>query len=145
MKETIYFPHTALSRPMHFAYTAVTDLMELLNLAPMALPLEEQVRARIKAWVTSMGVSQTVLAERIGRDQVWVSRYLNGKVESIDLATLQKIATAFDHTLHALLEAPADPREAQLVEDYRALRLKSRAIVSALVADMRRDRLNNRR
>lgn len=129
---------------MHFTYTPFILPMELLNLDSMALPLEEQVRARVKAWVSSMRVTQGALAERIGRDQVWVSRYLNGKVDSIDLETLQKIAAAFDHSLHALLEAPADPAEAQLVEDWRALRPKSRVLVSNLVADMRQDRITRR-
>ena len=75
---------------------------------------------RIKAWIASTGVTQSALAERIGRNQAWMSRYLAGEFAA-DLETLQKMARAFNHSLAALLESPTDPDEAKLIEAYRAL------------------------
>ena len=42
--------------------------------------------------------------------------------------TLQKMARAFGHSLSALLNTPTDPVEARLIERYRALSERARAI-----------------
>jgi len=70
------------------------------------LTLDQQARERIKTWVASTGVTQTELAKRIGRNQAWMSRYLNGEFAA-DLATLQQMAETFGFTLIALLRSAA--------------------------------------
>lgn len=95
--------------------------MDSPNLAAMPtlpLPLDEIVRQKIKAWVLSTGVTQTALAQHIGRDQVWMSRYLAGKVGA-DLETVARLVRAFGHPLSAVLDSPSDPNEARLVELFR--------------------------
>jgi transcriptional regulator with XRE-family HTH domain len=52
--------------------------------------------------MTATRLTQTGLATRIGRNQVWVHRYLHGEGDA-DLATLERIAQVFGRTL---LEPP---------------------------------------
>lgn len=94
--------------------------------------LDDQIRAKIKAWVQTTGISQRLLAERIGRTQSWMSRYLGGEIAA-DLDTLARIAAVFQHSLSALLETPTDPREATLVELYRGLPADARQALLALL------------
>jgi len=49
-----------------------------------------------------------------------MSRYLSGGLNA-DLESLRGIAEAFGHSLCALLDAPADPVEAQVIDRFRAL------------------------
>jgi transcriptional regulator with XRE-family HTH domain len=99
-------------------YTAsMPDAAEPI-LIPVPLSLDQLARDRIKSWVASTGVTQTELAERIGRNQAWMSRYLKGEFDA-DLDTLQKIAACFGFSLIALLDLPRDPHEARLVEEFR--------------------------
>src|SRR4029077_2246017 len=94
--------------------------MDSPTLAPMPLTLDELARGRIKAWISSTGITQVNLGERISKNQAWMSRYLGGEFDA-DLETLQKMAKVFGHSLSALLDAPTDPEEAKLLDAYRAL------------------------
>lgn len=105
----------------------------------MAQTLDEVARGRIKAWINSTGVTQTLLAERIGKNQAWMSRYLSAEFDA-DLETLQKIAKVFGHNLTALLDAPTDPNEATLIEAYRAMHADDRALGLALFQKLSRPR-----
>lgn len=106
--------------------------------------LDEIARSRIRAWITSTGVTQTDLSARIGRNQAWMSRYLKGEFAA-DLDTLQAIAQVFGHTLAALLNLPTDPDEAKIVEQVRALRAKDRVIVLDLLQALTRSHRTGRR
>lgn len=101
--------------------------------------LDQLVRGRIRTWITSTGTTQTALAEQIGRNQAWMSRYLAAEFDA-DLETLQKMARVFGHSLTALLDAPTNPDEAQVLEAYRALRPAARAIALNLLQDWSRSR-----
>ena len=61
-----------------------------------------------------------------------MSRYLKGDIDA-DLATLQKLAELFGHSITALLATPTDPEEAQLIALYRAQSPDGRAIVLSLL------------
>jgi transcriptional regulator with XRE-family HTH domain len=106
--------------------------MESPILTPMPPTLDQGARDRIRAWITSTGVTQTALAARIGRTQAWMSRYLSGELDA-DLETLQKMAHAFGHSLAALLEVPTDPVEARVVQLFRALPVDMRALIVSLL------------
>src|SRR5262245_13012910 len=87
-----------------------------------------RIRRRIVQWMTMTETSQLVLAERIGKDQPWVSRYLAGQHDP-DLPTLERMAAAFGHTLYALLDVPTDAQETRVIEMYRALKPSSRTLI----------------
>jgi transcriptional regulator with XRE-family HTH domain len=87
--------------------------------APRLSP-DEVARTRIKLWLRATGTTQTQLADRIEKTQAWMSRYLSGGLNA-DLESLRGIAEAFGHSLCALLDAPADPVEAQVIDRFRAL------------------------
>ena len=106
---------------------------------PVPLTIDQQARERIKAWVASTGVTQTELADRIGRNQAWMSRYLKGEFDA-DMETLQKIAGIFGFSLIALLNLPTDPHEARLVEEFRALPPRGRASLLDFLAVLRQAR-----
>jgi transcriptional regulator with XRE-family HTH domain len=101
----------------------------------MAQTLDDLARGRIKTWIATTGITQTYLAEQIGENQAWVSRYLSGEFNA-DLDRLQKIARVFSHTLSALLDSPLDPQEQQLIDAYRALPPTARALVLPLFQHM---------
>jgi transcriptional regulator with XRE-family HTH domain len=101
----------------------------------MAQTLDELARARIKTWITTTGITQTFLAEQIGENQAWMSRYLSGEFNA-DLDRLEKIAKVFSHTVAALLDSPADPQEKELIDAYRALPPSARALVLPLLQHM---------
>jgi transcriptional regulator with XRE-family HTH domain len=103
----------------------------------MPLTLDQIARTQIRRWIQSTGITQTALAERIGRNQAWMSRYLGGEFDA-DLVTLNQIATVFDHTITALLQVPEDPDIARLVMNYRALRPEARAILLGVAEEMSR-------
>jgi len=110
--------------------------MDFVTLEPMspASPqtLQQIARARVKLWLTTTGTTQTALAERIGRKQAWLSRYLNGEYDA-DLEDLNRIAKAFSHTISALLDTPSDPDHARVVELYSALPFETRKTVLQLM------------
>ncbi len=105
----------------------------------MPQTLDQVARDRIKAWIASTGVTQTELAERVGKNQAWMSRYLSGEFDA-DLETLQKMARTFGHSLSALLDTPADPVEARWMEYYRALPVTARTIAMNLLENWSRPR-----
>jgi transcriptional regulator with XRE-family HTH domain len=110
-------------------------LWESPILTPMPPTVDQVVRDRIRTWITSTGVTQTELAERIGRTQAWMSRYLHGEFDA-DLETLQKMAHAFGQGLGALLDAPTDPMEARVVEGLRALPANLRTMFINLLEEI---------
>ena len=112
--------------------------MDTPILAPMPQTLDELARTQIKKWIDGTGITQTELADRIGRNQAWMSRYLKGDQYDADLETLNKMAAVFGHTLVQLLQLPADPEEAALITGYRALRLEARKHVFGLVQELSR-------
>lgn len=105
-------------------------------LVPVPLSVDQQARERIKAWIASTGVTQVELAERIGRNQAWMSRYLNAEFDA-NFETLQKIAECFGFTLIALLDLPRDPHEARLIEEFRALPPRGRASLLDFLGTLR--------
>jgi len=99
--------------------------------------LDERARNRIRVWIASTGITQTTLADRIGRNQAWMSRYLAGDFDA-DLETLAKMAAVFSHPLTALLDLPSNPEEFKLIEAFRALRPEGRRIALSLFDDWSR-------
>lgn len=95
--------------------------------APMGQK-DDAARARVAHWLAASKMTQTALAERIGRNQAWMSRYLDGEFDT-DLETLDRLAQVFGHTLFELLDASVDPTEAEVIERWRALRPSGRQIV----------------
>lgn len=113
-------------------------------LVPVPPTLDQQARERIKSWVESTGVTQAELAERIGRNQAWMSRYLKGEFDA-DLTTLERMAATFGFNLSALLNLPSDPFEARLIEEVRALPPKARAMLLELLSHLRQTSQRKRR
>lgn len=118
--------------------------MDAPILVPMLPTLDHLARTRIKAWIASTGVTQTDLAERIGRNQSWMNRYLRGDFDA-DLSTLQKIAEVFGHPLTALLDLPdKDPIEAKVLEAFRSLSPRGRQALLSVLEDWCRARRSPR-
>lgn len=109
------------------------------TLIPMPPSLQETARAQIKRWIASTGITQQTFGERIGRNQVWVSKYLKGEFDA-DLETLHHMAQVFRHTLTQLLDFPADPDEEALITLYRALRPEARRLAFQVLQEMARGR-----
>jgi transcriptional regulator with XRE-family HTH domain len=109
----------------------------------MAQTLDEVARGQIRKWIQSTGITQTNLAERIGRNQAWMSRYLAGDYDA-DLETLQKMALVFGHSLSTMLELPKDPEEAALLSAYRALRQEARVLALNVLQEWGRGRARGR-
>jgi transcriptional regulator with XRE-family HTH domain len=101
------------------------------------LSLDDIARKQIRHWIEGTGITQATLADRIGRNQAWMSRYLKGEFDA-DLTTLDQMARVFNHTVAALLNVPDDPEVAQLVSHYRACRPEARAWLSSIAAEMSR-------
>ena len=93
--------------------------------------LDQQARQRILTWIRTTGMRQAELAERVGKTQAWLSRYLSGQLDA-DLRTLDLLARQFGHSLVALLDLPAEPKEAKLIEMYRALPADARMVADQL-------------
>lgn len=89
---------------------------------------DDIARAKVAQWLAASQMTQTALADRIGRNQAWMSRYLDGEFDT-DLETLERIATAFGHTLFELLDAPQNSTEAEVLDRWRALRPSGRRLV----------------
>jgi len=108
------------------------------DVPPTPPTLQHVARTRIQAWLTTMGVTQQAICHRVGVTQPWLSRYLHGKVDA-DVDTLAKLADAFGHSIAALFTVPGDhPDEQRLIERYRALSPKARAIVQGLLDEWTR-------
>lgn len=101
--------------------------------------LQDTARTQIKRWITSTGITQAAFGERIGRNQVWVSKYLKGEFDT-DLETLHQMAQVFRHTLTQLLDFPSDPEEEALITLYRTLRPEARRLAFQLFQEMVRGR-----
>jgi len=78
--------------------------------------LTEQLRAALKALRHERGLTQTEVAERLGRDQVFVSNCESGR-RRIDPIELMAFARVYDVELADVLEK-LDPEEAR-ERDYR--------------------------
>lgn len=100
---------------------------------------DRAARRQIHDWMRSTGITQRQVAQRIGKQQAWLSRYLAGHRDA-DLDTLEKLAAVFGHPLSALLIPPAaiDPVEARLLHLYRALTPRGRRIALQLLEDWSR-------
>lgn len=110
-----------------------------LTMNPKPPTLDELARLQIAKWLRSTDTTQTSLANAIGRNQPWMTRYLAGEFDA-DLETLQKMARYFGHNLSTLLELPPDPEEALIISAFRALREESRAIALLMLQDWSRAR-----
>lgn len=98
-----------------------------LDCPPVMGKLDDVARRRLLAWINASTKTQADLAREIGRNQAWMSRYLDGEFDA-DLDTLQRMAVAFDHALPSLLETPPDPRNAEVVEFFNAIRPEARGL-----------------
>jgi transcriptional regulator with XRE-family HTH domain len=105
--------------------------------------LDQIARDQIRRWIRTTGITQTDLATRIGRTQAWLSRYLKGEFAA-DLDTLQLLAGVFEHSLGTLLSLPAEPEEADVLQNFRALDPDARKHFLALLALMARPRSRGR-
>jgi len=103
------------------------------KLQAVATPPDTLARERIKRLVADAGFRQQAFGKRIGKGQVWVSRYLQGKVDA-DLDTLQRMAAVFGLSLDALLHEP-DPRDTMRVRLYDVL-LTTPVSLQKLVLDL---------
>jgi transcriptional regulator with XRE-family HTH domain len=89
---------------------------------------DDAARSKVAQWLSVSKMTQTALAETIGRNQAWMSRYLDGEFDT-DLETLEKIATAFNHSLFELLDTPQNSTEVEVIERWRALKPSGRKLV----------------
>lgn len=96
--------------------------------------LDDVARRRIVAWLRASGRTQADLGRDIGRNQAWMSRFLDGEFDA-DLDTLQRIAVAFEHDITALLDAPKPGPDAEALSLFRALRPASRALALELLRE----------
>lgn len=101
--------------------------------------LDDIARQRIAAWLKASGKTQTALADAIGRNQAWMSRYLDGDFDA-DLDTLEKMARAHGHTLFHLLGVNADPAEDELLQQFRAIRPDARELLLKLLVEWTRSK-----
>lgn len=97
--------------------------------------LDDQARRRLERWRVSHGMTQAKLAEAIGKNQAWMSRYLSREFAA-DLDTLEKAAGVFGHSVAALLDAATAPDEQKIIDAYRALPPESRDLVLPLLGAM---------
>jgi len=104
------------------------------KLLDVATPPDLLARERIKRWVTEAGLRQKTFGKRIGKDQVWVSRYLAGK-HNADLETLQRMAAVFHVTLDALLHEPDASRAPILAPVVRDLAYQPAPTTAATTRD----------
>jgi transcriptional regulator with XRE-family HTH domain len=105
-------------------------------LVPIPLTLDQIARDRIRAWMAATHTTQSTLAARIGRDQLWMSQYLSAKTDA-DLETLRKMAEAFGRQFPDLFAQPSHPRFAKFFDDYLALPPLMQADLEAMAAHLR--------
>jgi transcriptional regulator with XRE-family HTH domain len=88
--------------------------------------LDERARHRIHQWRKQVGITQAALAQRVGRNPVWISRYLDNAYDA-DLDTLKQLAEALGRTLTELLgHDPPPSEEGELLERFRSLEPQQR-------------------
>lgn len=112
--------------------------------------LDDRARGRLQAWLEASEITQTTLAEAIGKPQGYISRYL-ARGGRLDLDALEALAHVFDHSIAELLadEDPGhDARLRSLLADYAALPPELRAAIAqtvhVLARAMRRRRPSRR-
>ena len=98
----------------------------------MATPPDLLARERIKRWVADAGLRQQTFGRRIGKGQVWVSRYLRGQVDA-DLETLQRMAALFGVSLAELLYEPDVSQHPLLSKLHEALLVTPRHVQAAIL------------
>lgn len=96
--------------------------------------LDDVARARIRAWFKGSGRTQADVAADIGRNQAWMSRYLDGEFDA-DLDTLQRFAVAFDNSLGGLLGFTPSEIDAEALDLIHALRPEARALALSLLRE----------
>jgi transcriptional regulator with XRE-family HTH domain len=89
---------------------------------------DDIARARVAQWLAGSKMTQTALADLIGRNQAWMSRYLDGEFDT-DLETLERMAAAFGHSLFELLDASQNAAETEVIERWRALKPSGRRLM----------------
>jgi len=104
-------------------------------MTPSSNTIEDRARQRIRTWIAVTRIKQATLAEKIGKNPAWLSRYLSGEHDA-ELSTLERIATVFGQSLQALLDVPADVAEVRFIEMFRALPSPSRTTVVRLLEDL---------
>lgn len=97
--------------------------------------LDEQARDRLRAWQKAQ-MKQAELGRRIGRDDVWISRYFDGRYYDADLDTLKKMADACGHTLFELFDVLPDDEEGKLIAAFRKLLISDRDTAVKVVVAM---------
>lgn len=95
--------------------------------------LDEQARGRLSQWRKARGLTQAAMAEQIGRNAVWISRYFDGAYDA-DLDTLSKMAGTLGYTLFELLDLHERPEEQVLINDFRALGPADQSLLARLLA-----------
>jgi transcriptional regulator with XRE-family HTH domain len=107
-------------------------------------PIDEIARQQIRQWLRSTGTTQVSFADQIGRNQEWVSRYLNGNFDA-DLTTLQTMAGVFGHNLATLFgNLPSEPDESLLLRMFRGLRPEGRKALLTMLQEWTRARSADR-
>jgi transcriptional regulator with XRE-family HTH domain len=90
--------------------------------------LDDRARLRLQLWLDlSDTITQETLASAIGQHQSYISRYLRNPSGRLPLDHLEALARVFGHTIGDLLDSPADPQEAAILEIARGLRPSTRA------------------
>lgn len=87
---------------------------------------DKRAQRRVYNWRITHNWSQRELAEKIGRNAIWINRFEAG-LHTASLGTLAALAAAFNRTLFDLLELPADAAEQEMVERVRAMADETRA------------------
>lgn len=95
---------------------------------------DDMARAKVSQWLAASSMTQTALADTIGRNQAWMSRYLDGEFDT-DLETLDRLAAAFGHTLYELLDVGANATEAEVLERWRSLKPSGRGVILAVLRE----------
>lgn len=87
---------------------------------------DKRAQRRIYNWRVTHNWSQRELADKIGRNAIWINRFESG-LHTASLGTMADLAAAFNRTLFDLLDLPADCEERELVERVRAMAPDARA------------------
>lgn len=86
---------------------------------PSVGKLDDQVRQRVKAWVSGQ-MSQAEFGRKIGRNDSWVSRYFDENHDA-DLDTVARMAEACGHTIFEVLDALPPADEGDVLTAYRRI------------------------
>jgi transcriptional regulator with XRE-family HTH domain len=98
--------------------------------------LSEMARQRLASWMAANPkITQTTIAQAVGVTQAWVSRYKSGEQDA-DLDQLAAMARVFGHTLTELLDLRPDPKEQELIDAYRRLRVEARPLAVQMLQAM---------